>query len=62
MKRQLPALIAAFLVTTFIALTMAVMSVNALFNPNGVQVSNAPTSANGAVVSPDQAQIKLSLK
>jgi hypothetical protein len=58
MKRQLPALIAAFLVTTFIALTMAVMSANALFNQNGVPVSNASTSANSAVLSPDQAQIK----
>jgi uncharacterized protein YlxW (UPF0749 family) len=59
MKRQLPALLAAFLVTAFIALAMSVMSVNALFNPNSVAVSDSSTSAKGqAALSPEQAQIQ----
>jgi TolA-binding protein len=59
MKRQLPALIAAFLVTAFIVLVMSVMSVNALFNKNSVDVSNSSTSAAGQVaLSPEQAQIQ----
>jgi len=58
MKRQLPALVAAFLITLFVTLVMSVVGVDAIFNPNSVAVSNsapaapvveaAPVSANDA--------------
>ena len=51
MKRQIPALLAVFLITGFMALTMSVVGVNALFNKNSVPVVNS-TAAN-----PDQAQV-----
>jgi septal ring factor EnvC (AmiA/AmiB activator) len=61
MKRQLPALLAAFFITVFIATVISVMSVNALTNPTGVDVSNSPAAAsalqNGSSSSTDQAKI-----
>jgi len=58
MKKQFSALIAALLVTSFIALVMGVTSVNALLNKNGTVSSNDPT-ASSSVASTDlnQAQI-----
>jgi peptidoglycan hydrolase CwlO-like protein len=44
MKKQLPALIAAILMTGFIALVMFVTSANALFNTNSVDPSNSPAA------------------
>lgn len=59
MKKQLPALIAAILMTGFIALVMTVTSANALFNKNTVAVSNAPaTTSQSAATSLEQAQIQ----
>jgi predicted Rossmann fold nucleotide-binding protein DprA/Smf involved in DNA uptake len=55
-KKQLPALIAALLVTGFIALTMLVTSANALLNKNGTAVSNDPASISAAA-NVDQVQI-----
>jgi TolA-binding protein len=55
-KKQLPALIAALLITGFIALAMIVTSANALLNKNGTQVSNDPATAS-ASTNIDQAQI-----
>ena len=45
MRKQIPALLAAFLMTAVIALSMAVVGVNALYNPNSTAVSNAPVSS-----------------
>jgi len=59
MKKQIPALIAAFLVTGFIAFAMGVTGVNALINKKGTVVSNDPaavSSASGADI--NQAQIE----
>jgi len=44
MKKQLPALIAAILMTSIIALVMVVTSANALFNTNSVDPSNSQTT------------------
>ncbi len=58
MKKQLPAFIAAMLVTGFIALAMLVTSANAFMNKNGTAVSNDPAvSAGTTSTSIDQAQI-----
>ncbi|MGB7873267.1 MAG: hypothetical protein WBL25_02700 [Anaerolineales bacterium] len=46
MKKQIPAFIAAMLVTGFIALAMIVTSANALMNKNGTVVSNDPTAVS----------------
>jgi len=43
MKRK-PALIAAFLTTLVIAIVMVLVGANALFNPNSIPVSAAPTT------------------
>ena len=51
MKRQIPALLAVFLITGFMTLTMSVVGVNALFNKNSVPV------ANSTVPDSQQAQI-----
>ena len=51
MKKQIPAIIAALLITLAIALGMFVMGGEAVLNPNGVQVQNAP----GAVSTVDPA-------
>ena len=56
MKKQLPAFLAAMLVTGFIALAMIVTSANALMNKNGTAVSNNPASASSST-NIDQAQI-----
>jgi peptidoglycan hydrolase CwlO-like protein len=58
MKKQLPALIAAILMTGFIALVMAVTSVNALFNKSSVAVSDSPATSLNASSGMEQAQIK----
>ena len=57
MKKQLPAFIAAMLVTGFIALAMIVTSANALMNKNGTVVSNNPASVS-STTNIDQAQIE----
>jgi TolA-binding protein len=60
MKSKLPALLAAFLITAVIALSMAVVGVNALVNPNSTSVSNSPVASAAAVttgVSADQATV-----
>jgi TolA-binding protein len=62
MKKQLPALIAAILMTGFIALTMVVTSANALLNKNAVDPSNSSSAttvtAADSASSVDQAQIQ----
>jgi peptidoglycan hydrolase CwlO-like protein len=50
MKKQLPALIAAALMTIFIALVMVVTGANALFNTNSVDPSNSPAANTSAAV------------
>jgi peptidoglycan hydrolase CwlO-like protein len=59
MKKQIPALLAAALMTGITAMAMLVVSFSALFNHNGVTVSNSPS--NIALVSAssgnEQAQI-----
>ena len=58
MKKQIPALIAAFLVTGFIALAMVVTSANALMNKNGTVASNDPSAVSSAsTTNINQAQI-----
>ena len=60
MKKRLPALIAAFFITIFIVAAIGAVSVNALFNPNSVTVSNTPGAAPSAPTSSglDQSQIQ----
>lgn len=48
MKKQLPAFLAAILMTAIIALAMVVTSVNALFNKDGVNPVNAVTTTPGS--------------
>ena len=58
MKKQFPALIAALLVTGFIAMAMGLTGVNALLNKNGTVVSNDPAvSSSTASTELNQAQI-----
>jgi len=59
MKKQIPALIAAFIVTCVIAGFMVAVSANAYFNQSGVTVSNSPTGAANVsqVTNNQQAQI-----
>jgi uncharacterized protein YlxW (UPF0749 family) len=58
MKKQIPALIAALVVTGFIAMAMVVTSANALMNKNGTVASNSPVAASAAsTTNIDQAQI-----
>jgi len=49
MKKQIPAIIASLLITLVIAMGMFVMGGDAILNPNGVPVQNAP----GAVTTVD---------
>jgi hypothetical protein len=61
MKKQLPALIAAFLMTGFITLVMVVTSANALLNQNAVDPSSSASTvsaASASTTSLDQAQIQ----
>ncbi len=60
MKKRLPALLAAFLITAFITLAMGAVSLNALFNPNSVAASNKAgvAAASSAPSSLQQAQIQ----
>lgn len=60
MKKRLPALLAAFLITIFITIAMGAVSVNALFNPNSVAASDRPGEAatNSSTSSLEQAQIQ----
>ena len=63
MKSKLPALLAAFLITAVIALSMAVVGVNALVNPNSTGVSNSPAATPVPAttgVSADQASLEVS--
>ena len=53
MKRQIPAIIAALLITGFMTLAMSIVGVNALFNQNSVPVSNSTSAAANS----QQAQI-----
>jgi TolA-binding protein len=56
MKKQIPALFAAFLVTGIIALAMVVTSANALMNTNGTVASNDPAAVT-STTNVNQAQI-----
>jgi TolA-binding protein len=56
MKKQIPALFAAFLVTGFIALAMVVTSANALMNKNGTAASNDPAAVS-STTNVNQAQV-----
>jgi peptidoglycan hydrolase CwlO-like protein len=56
MNKKFSALLAAILVTGFIALVMTVTSVNALMNQSGTAVSNDPAIVSGTS-SQTQAQI-----
>lgn len=59
MKKQIPALIAAFLITGFIAFAMGVTGVNALINKKGTVVSNDPSAVSSAASEDfSQAQIE----
>ncbi len=53
MKKQIPAFVAAFVMTGLLALVMGVVTVNALVNKNSTPVSNSATTGTSA----DQAQI-----
>lgn len=58
MRKKIPALIAAILVTGFTAMAMGVTGVNALLNKNGTIVSNNPSvSSSTASTDINQAQI-----
>jgi TolA-binding protein len=58
MNKQLPAFIAAMIVTGFIALAMLVTGANALMNKNGTVVSNDPAAISATTTTGiDQAQI-----
>jgi len=57
MQKQLPAFLAALLVTGFIAFVMIVTSANALLNKNGTVVSNDPASISASTTNIGQAQI-----
>jgi chromosome segregation ATPase len=56
MKKRIPALFAAILMTGFIAMVMVVTSANALINKNGTVASNAPAAAS-STTNGNQAQI-----
>lgn len=53
MRKQIPALVAAFLMTALIALVMAVVTVNALVNKDSTPVVNSPSAST----STDQSQV-----
>lgn len=55
MNKQLPAFLAALLVTGLIAMTMVVVSANAYINTNGTRASSGPSIAQAA--NAGQAQI-----
>lgn len=50
MRKQVIALISAFIITAIVALSMLVVGVTAAFNPNGVKASDSPgsTAANSS--------------
>ena len=52
MKKHIPAFLAAFLMTAFLALAMGVVTVNAFVNKNSAPVADTQTTGSG-----DQAQI-----
>jgi len=56
MKKQLPALLAAFIMTAIITLVMAVTGANALFNQNTESTSSSVSA--GATTNATSAQIK----
>jgi len=56
MKKQFPALIAAFIVTGMIAFVMMVTGANALLNKKGTVVSNDPAVTSSTNI--DQAQVE----
>ena len=59
MRKQIPAILAAFFITAVIALAMAVVGVNALVNPNTVAVSDMPAAltTDATVASADQGTV-----
>jgi uncharacterized protein YlxW (UPF0749 family) len=60
MRKQVVAILFAFIITAMVALSMLVVGVNAANNPNGVAASNAPASTTASVssdTSSSQAQI-----
>jgi septal ring factor EnvC (AmiA/AmiB activator) len=58
LKKQIPALIAAILVTGFITLVMVVTGANALMNKSTTVIANAPAAAQNTSTSMEQAQIQ----
>ena len=58
MKKQLPALLAALLMTGVITLVMFVTSANALFNNNGTDLKSSTSSSSNAASSASQVQIQ----
>ena len=52
MKKHIPAFLAAFLMSAFLALAMGVVTVNAFVNKNSAPVADTQTAGSG-----DQAQI-----
>jgi hypothetical protein len=51
MRKQVIAFLFAFIITAVVALSMLVVGVNAASNPNGVAVSNSPTTAPASISS-----------
>ena len=52
MKKHIPAFLAAFLMTAFVALAMGVITVNAFVNKNSTPVANTQTTGSA-----DQSQV-----
>jgi uncharacterized protein YlxW (UPF0749 family) len=60
MRKQVIALLSAFIITAIVALSMLVVGVNAAVNPNGVTASNSPTAAAvSASTSTDSTQAQI---
>jgi len=60
MKKHIPAFLAAFLMTAFVALAMGVVTVNAFVNKNSTPVVNSPAtgSADGAQIAQLQSLVQ----
>jgi uncharacterized protein YlxW (UPF0749 family) len=56
MRKQIVALLAAFIITGIVALSMFVVGANAMVNPNSVPVSNSPVQAAAAAADPSTPQ------
>ena len=56
MRKQFVALLAAFIITGIVVISMFVVGVNAMVNPNSVPVSNSPVQASAAAADPSSPQ------